>query len=126
MKRILIADDDDNIRMYLDKNLKDAGYGILHAADGEETMRLIKSEKPDLVLLDLYMPKMHGYEVCKKIRADADPKVAAMKIIIVSVKSYPTDIKTAKEVGADHYIIKPHTIRDLMSAVIKQIGSASS
>src|SRR5437870_1062900 len=104
----------------------DAGYQILQAADGQEAVRLARSEKPDLVLLDLYMPKMHGYEVCKEIRGDPDREVAGIKIIIISVKNYPVDIKTAKEVGADQYIVKPHSVKELMKVVEKQVGPASS
>jgi len=122
MKKILIADDDPNIRLYLQKNLADAGYEIVEASDGEETMRVVREQRPDLVLLDLYMPKMHGYEVCKQIRADPDPSIAATKIVVVSVKGYATDIKTAKEVGANHYIVKPHSVRELMSVVEKELG----
>lgn len=126
MKKILIADDDDNIRLYLEKNLADAGYKVVQASDGEETMRMVQSERPDLVLLDLYMPKMHGYEVCKRIRSDADPKIAATRIVVVSVKGYSTDIKTAKEVGANDYIVKPHSIKELMAVVEKELGASTS
>lgn len=126
MKKILIADDDDHIRLFLEKNLRDAGYEILHAGDGEEAMRMVREEQPDLVLLDLYMPKMHGYEVCRHIRADADPKISSTKIVVISVKGYATDIKTAKEVGANHYLVKPHSLKDLMAVVDKEIGPADS
>jgi len=124
MKKILIADDDPNIRLYLQKNLADAGYLIVEASDGEETMRIVREQRPDLVLLDLYMPKMHGYEVCKQIRADPDPSIAATKIVVISVKGYATDIKTAKEVGANHYLVKPHSVRELMSVVERELGPA--
>ena len=124
MKKILIADDDPNIRLYLQKNLADAGYRIVEASDGEETMRIVREQRPDLVLLDLYMPKMHGYEVCKQIRADSDPSIAATKIVVISVKGYATDIKTAKEVGANHYLVKPHSVRELMAVVERELGPA--
>ena len=122
MKKILVADDDGKLQLLLRTVLSDAGYDILHASDGEETMRLVKSERPHLILLDIAMPKMNGYEVCKEIRSDPDPAVAKIKIVVISVKSYSVDIKSAKEFGVDEYLVKPFSIKELKETVMRILG----
>jgi len=116
-KKILIVDDDKSIRYLLSESLANAGYHVFEAEDGEEAMRLIRSKKPNLIILDIVMPKMHGYEVCGQIRSDADPEIAKAKIIIMSVKGYPVDIKAAKKAGADKYIVKPSSVNTLLTAI---------
>lgn len=113
-KKILIADDDAAIQFLLEQVLTDAGYSVIHAVNGEEAIRLAQSKKPDLILLDLVMPKMHGYEVCRKIRANPDPKISQMKVVVVSVKNYPVDVRSAKLTGIDKYVVKPFSVRELL------------
>src|SRR6185369_8594358 len=100
-------DDDGKLQLLLRTTLSEAGFQIVEAADGEEAIRLAAAEKPDLILLDIGMPKLNGYEVCRRIRHDKDPKVAKTKIIVISVKNYPVDIRSAKDVGVDEYLVKP-------------------
>lgn len=119
MKKVLIADDDERVRFFLQELLAPVGCEVLQAEDGEEALKLLRSEKPDLMLLDLAMPKMHGYEVCKKARSDSDPEIARVKIIVISAKSYPVDMRAAKEVGADMYLVKPFGLQEVRSAVSK-------
>ncbi len=125
MKKVLIVDDDDRIRLFIKEALSKYGHQILEAANGEEALAIARREKPHLMLLDLAMPKMTGYEVCKHIRADADPEIKAMKIVVVTAKSYPVDMRTAKEVGCDLYLVKPFGIKELRDAVAQFLGESA-
>lgn len=124
MKKVLIVDDDDRIRLFMREALSKFGYQMFEASNGEEALQIVRREKPQLMLLDLAMPKMTGYEVCKHIRADADPEIKAMKIVVVTAKSYPVDMRTAKEVGCDLYLVKPFGIKELRQAVGQFLGDA--
>src|SRR5579872_6018082 len=117
MKKVLIVDDDDRIRLFMRESLSKYGYQIFEASNGEEALQVAQREKPHLILLDLAMPKMTGYEVCKHVRANADPEIKAVRIVIVTAKSYPVDMRTAKEVGCDLYLVKPFGIKELREAV---------
>jgi len=68
------------------------------------------------------MPKLNGYEVCKRIRHDKDPKVAKTKIVVISVKNYPVDIRSAKDVGVDEYLVKPFTLKQLRDTVNRHLS----
>jgi len=122
MKKILVADDDGKLQLLLRTTLSEAGFQIVEAADGEEAIRLAAAEKPDLILLDIGMPKLNGYEVCRRIRHDKDPKVAKTKIIVISVKNYPVDIRSAKDVGVDEYLVKPFTLKQLRDTVNRHLS----
>jgi|SRR5581483_9110601 len=122
MKKILVADDDGKLQLLLRTTLSEVGYEILEASDGEEAIRLASAEKPDLILLDIGMPKLNGYEVCKRIRQDKDPKMAKTKIVVISVKNYPVDIRSAKDVGVDEYLVKPFTLKQLRDTVNRQLS----
>src|SRR5438105_15506247 len=99
MKRVLVVDDDDEIRELIVLLLSES-YEVSSARDGAEGLALARSLRPDLVVLDLLMPKMHGFEVCLGIRADAGLKET--KVLISSSKSYYYDVRTAvEETGAD-------------------------
>ena len=119
-KRILVVDDDPVMIQFVVLRLQHAGYEVLTAADGEQGLQQAKDLKPDLMVLDLAMPVMHGYEVCKAIRSDK--AIADLKIIVTSGKSYPSDIKTAKSVGADRYLVKPYPVQTLLTAIEELIG----
>jgi DNA-binding response OmpR family regulator len=114
-KRILVVDDDPVMTQLVLLRLQYAGYEVSTAADGEQGLQQAKKVKPDLMVLDLAMPNMHGYEVCKAIRADQ--ALASLKIIVTSGKSYPVDIKAAKHVGADRYLVKPYPMQTLLAAI---------
>ena len=120
--KILVADDDGKLQLLLRTTLADAGYEIVEASDGEEAIRLANSERPDLLLLDIGMPKMNGYEVCRQIRRSKDPKVAKLKIVVISVKSYPVDIRSAKECGVDEYLVKPFSLKQLRDCVSRHLS----
>ena len=123
MKRVLVVDDDEDMRELMVMLLR-GSYDVASARDGLEGLELARSLHPDLVVLDLLMPRMHGFEVCQNIRADAGLK--SMKILISSSKSYQHDVRTAvDETGADSYIVKPFAIDEFTSRVAALLGEAS-
>ena len=122
MKRVVVVDDDEAMRTLIVTILGDT-YTVDQAPDGREGLALIKKVRPDLVVLDLLMPNMHGFEVCQKIRADQTIK--GVKILISSSKSYGHDVRTAvEETGADGYIVKPFDVHDFKTRVAKMLGDA--
>lgn len=119
-KRILIVDDEKNIRDIIIYNLKKEGYQILQAADGEEGVRLAMEEEPDLILLDIMMPKMDGYEACKKIRETKNTP-----IIMLTARAEEVDKVLGLEFGADDYVTKPFGVRELMARVKANLRKAA-
>jgi adenylate cyclase len=103
--RILIVDDNETNRDILRTRLHAHGYELLEAADGEETLAMARRELPDLILLDVMMPKVDGIEVCRRLKADADLPFIA--IILVTAKADTKDIVAGLEAGADEYLTKP-------------------
>ncbi len=98
-------------------------YEVFSAANGAEGLEVVRAVRPDLLVLDLLMPVMHGFEVCQRLRADPDLK--ATKILISSSKSYQNDVRAAvSETGADDYIIKPFDIADFNRRVDAMSGGA--
>ncbi len=111
-KKILIVDDEKNIVDIIAFNLKKEGYKILRAADGVEGVKLTMEENPDLILLDIMMPKMDGYEACKKIREKKNTP-----IIMLTARAEELDKVLGLELGADDYVTKPFGVRELMARV---------
>ncbi len=117
---MLVVDDDSDMRELM-VTLLGTAYEVTSAADGVEGLTAAKEQKPDLVVLDLLMPRMHGFEVCMSIRADATLK--GTKILISSSKSYVHDVRTAvEETGADAYIVKPFQITEFLEQVAALLG----
>ncbi|OGR88314.1 MAG: hypothetical protein A3J74_03175 [Elusimicrobia bacterium RIFCSPHIGHO2_02_FULL_57_9] len=114
MKKIVIVDDDPCMRELVTELLKPR-YKVLSAEDGLAGLEMVKKEAPDLVVLDVLMPRMHGFEVCKRIRQDENLK--DIKVLILSSKSYPHDIKTASEAGADIFVVKPFEIDNFLEEI---------
>jgi phosphoribosyl 1,2-cyclic phosphodiesterase/CheY-like chemotaxis protein len=121
MKKVIIVDDDPDMLDLMTEILK-ANYTVSTARDGAAGLEAIRKERPDLVVLDLLMPRMHGFEVCKKLREDDTLK--GTKILISSSKSYIHDIKTAQSAGADAYIVKPFDLAAFTKQVDEMMGSA--
>ncbi|MBI3297656.1 MAG: response regulator [Elusimicrobia bacterium] len=115
MKRILVVDDDRLMVEFISLCLERASYSVETAFNGVDGLAKAKSFKPDLLVLDLMMPDMHGFDVCEELRREGGP--AGLKILISSGKSYEVDKKAAKRLGADGFITKPFTIEQLMAAV---------
>ena len=111
-RKILIVDDEKNIVDIIAFNLKKEGYQVIKAADGEEGVKKAMEENPDLILLDIMMPKMDGYEACKKIREKKNTP-----IIMLTARAEELDKVLGLELGADDYVTKPFGVRELMARV---------
>ena len=103
--RILIVDDNETNRDILRSRLGPQGYELLEAADGEEALAAARQHHPDLILLDVMMPKMDGIEACRQIKADAS--LPFMPVVLVTAKSDSKDVVAGLEAGADEYLTKP-------------------
>ena len=112
-KTILIVDDEEPIINLLEYNLEKEGYNILEARDGETGLKLAFEKKPDLILLDLMLPKIDGLTVCKRIRSSS----LNIPIIMISARSEEIDKILGLELGADDYITKPFSLRELIARV---------
>jgi DNA-binding response OmpR family regulator len=113
--KILIVDDEPNILLSLDFLMKKNGFQVFVARDGDEALNILKAETPDLIILDIMMPKVDGYEVCTFIRSE--PSFADSKVIFLSAKSTEADIQKGYEVGADLYLTKPFSTKELLAKV---------
>jgi DNA-binding response OmpR family regulator len=111
--RVLVAEDDANIRDGLIEILADEGYQTLAAADGTEALALFERETPDFLCLDIMMPGMSGYDVCREIRR----RNAAVPIIFISAKSEEIDKVIGLELGADDFIIKPFGVKEVVARI---------
>lgn len=111
-KRILVVDDEMSIVNILKVNLEKGGYDVLTAMDGEEGLITALTEDVDLVLLDVMLPKMDGFEVCKKIRQKSE-----VPILMLTARSEEIDKILGLELGADDYVTKPFSVRELMARV---------
>ena len=112
MAKILVDDDEDSIVTMLAYNLKKEGYDVVTAEDGEVALEKFESENPDLLLLDIMMPKMDGYEVCRKIREKSN-----VPIIMLTARADEVDKVVGLEMGADDYVTKPFGNRELIARV---------
>jgi phosphate regulon transcriptional regulator PhoB len=115
MSKILIVDDEQYIVELLSYNLEKERFSIIKAYDGEVALGLIQSEKPDLMILDLMLPKMNGFDVCKAIRRN--PETANLPIIMLTAKANEVDKIIGLEIGADDYVTKPFSINELIARV---------
>ena len=115
MKKILIVDDRSEVVELVKVTLEGEGYQTIDASDGREALEKIRKEKPDLILLDIVMPKMDGFEVLSKLKKD--PKIKEIPIIMLTAKGQKLDQEKGKELGATGYIIKPFS----PSALLKRI-----
>ncbi len=114
-KKILIADDEPNIVAALEFLLQQSGYQVLIAQNGDEALRLIEACVPDLVLLDVMMPRKSGYEVCQRMREHADWR--QIKVVILSAKGRDAEVNKGLALGADLYVTKPFSTRELMTKI---------
>jgi DNA-binding response OmpR family regulator len=119
-KKILIADDEPNIVASLEFLMRQKGYEVRTAGNGVEALAAVTEFQPDLVLLDVMMPHMSGYDVCQKIRAD--PQGQRIRIVMVSAKGRETEVSKGLAVGADAYVTKPFSTRDLIAQVAGMLG----
>jgi len=118
--RILVVDDEIYIVHILDFSLGMEGYEVVTALDGEQALEKVKTEKPDLIVLDIMMPKLDGYEVCKNIKSSASTQ--HIPVILLSAKGRNVDQKLGFDVGADDYITKPFSPRKLVERINQLLG----
>ena len=121
MPRILIADDDVQNADLLEAYLDGPGYETKVAANGEDTLAAARDWKPDLILLDVMMPKLSGFEVCRRLRADAATRGVA--VLMVTALDQSTDVETAVEAGTDDFITKPINKTELQLRVRAMLES---
>ncbi|MCQ2978667.1 MAG: response regulator YycF [Clostridia bacterium] len=112
MQKVLVVDDEQSIVDILEFNLKKEGYEVICAFDGEEGLSKAQNEKPDLILLDIMMPKLDGIEVCKRVRQTSN-----VPILMLTARAEEVDKVLGLELGADDYITKPFSVRELMARV---------
>lgn len=124
-KRVLIVEDEKNIVDIIRFNMDREGYDVLEAYDGETGLALARAEKPDLILLDVMLPKMIGFDVCRTLREDGDN----VPVIILTAREEEEDKVLGLEIGADDYITKPFSMRELIARVranIRRTAMAAS
>ncbi|NMG73383.1 response regulator transcription factor [Aromatoleum diolicum] len=114
-KKILIADDEQNIVISLEFLMKREGYEVLIANDGEEAVQRIRAEVPDLVLLDVMMPKKSGFEVCQEVKSN--PDLQSVRILMLTAKGRDTEVAKGLALGADAYMTKPFSTKELVERV---------
>jgi len=114
-KRVLIVDDEPNIVASLEFLMEDAGFEVQTAANGQEALDRTARFAPDLVLLDVMMPLLNGYEVCQRLKSD--PRTHAVRVLMLSAKGRDVDIAKGLELGADAYVTKPFSTSELLAKV---------
>ncbi|NNF06824.1 MAG: response regulator [Candidatus Eisenbacteria bacterium] len=122
--RILVVDDEIYIVHILDFSLGMEGYEVVTALDGEQALQKANESKPDLIVLDIMMPKKDGYETCKELKSNPDTK--DIPVILLSAKGRNVDQQTGYDVGADDYITKPFSPRKLVDRINAMLGQANA
>jgi DNA-binding response OmpR family regulator len=117
--RILIVDDEPDLRSVLRFGLEAERFEVLEAADGEAGLQMACDQLPDLIVLDLMLPRMDGYKVCRALKFD--DRYRHIPVIILSARSGETDRRLALELGADSFVTKPYDMKDLVSRIREQL-----
>lgn len=119
-KRLLIVDDEADLAEMIKFRMENNGYEVLLAHDGQAALEMARKENPDLIILDLMLPKMDGYKVCGLLKKDS--RYSHIPIIIFSAKGQEDDMKLGRELGADAYITKPFEPQVLLGKIDELIG----
>jgi DNA-binding response OmpR family regulator len=119
-KRILICDDDPVILRLLEVNLQLEGFNVLLAHHGEEALEVASRESPDLIVLDIMMPRLDGYQTCRRLREQDNTK--DIPIVFLSAKAQASDVELGKSYGVDDYLTKPFDPDDLIELVNRFVG----
>lgn len=119
-KKILIVDDEVNIVISMEFLMQQAGYELQIARDGDEALEKVAAFQPDLILLDVMLPKINGFEVCRRIRAN--PAWQSIKIFMLTAKGREVEVTKGMALGADSYIIKPFSTKELMAEIKNILG----
>ena len=115
MSTILVVDDDEDIRDIVALRMGVAGHTVLEAANGDECMELVRSGQPDVILLDIQMPRMNGIDVCRLLKAD--PIFRLIPVLLLTARGQESDVSRGFDAGADDYIVKPFSLQELQSRV---------
>jgi len=116
--KVLLVEDEFFLREICGKKLASEGFTVFEAVDGEKAVEMVTKVKPDIVLLDIILPAMDGFEVLKKIREDKDEKIKKIPVIMLSNLGQDDDIKKAMDLGADNYLVKAHFTTDEIGKII--------
>ena len=122
-KKILIADDEPNIVTSLEYLMQKRGYEVKVARNGDEALALVESFRPDVVLLDVMMPRRSGYEVCQQIRERADWR--HIKLVMLSAKGREAEVNKGLSLGADSYVTKPFSNQELIAKIDELLGDGA-
>jgi len=117
---VLVAEDEASIVATLEFLLKSAGYEVAVARDGEEALRLVATLDPDLVVLDVMLPSVSGFEVCRQIRANRDAH--SIRVLMLTARGGETEMQKGLAAGADVYMTKPFSTKELMQAVMRLLA----
>ena len=120
-KKFLIVDDDTSITLSISFVLEKEGYAVIIAVDGEEAVKKAKEELPHLIVLDIMLPKINGFEVCKRLKANVQTR--EIRIIMLTAKGDEKDKRLAEELGVNGYITKPFDIDTLLSEIRKGVAN---
>ena len=123
MKTVLVVDDDPSVLTIASKRLQAEGVRTLTANDGADGLRMVKEHRPDVVVLDLMMPGMHGYTLIQKIRND--PDLTHVRILVTSSKTYSSDIERTRRLGADRYLSKPYDLQEFWATIAELLGDTT-
>jgi len=129
MTKVLIVDDEPILVETIEYNLSKAGYETVTAMDGETALVQVREEQPDLVVLDLMLPKISGWEVCHALRKDASYNSLTIPILMLTARSEESDKERGLEMGADDYLVKPFGMRELVArvrALLRRSGSTAT
>ena len=119
-KKVLIADDEPNIVVSLEFLMRQKGYDVKVVNNGDDALRAVAEFAPDLILLDVMMPRINGYDVCQKVREN--PAWRDIRILMLSAKGRDVEVTKVTAVGADAYVTKPFSNRDLIATVTAMLG----
>src|SRR6185295_3182248 len=115
MKKVLLVDDDPSILTIASTRLQAESVEILTADNGANGLHMAREHRPDVVVLDLMMPKMHGYTLIQEIRND--PTLSHVKILVTSAKTYTSDVERTRRLGADRYLSKPYNLQEFWNTI---------
>ena len=121
MKKVLVVDDEAFIRKMIEVRLKDAGFSVVEAQNGHEALEKVLSEKPSVIIMDVMMPGMDGFQACEMIRGT--PEISDTPILMLTARGQMIDMERAMALGVREYITKPFSPRKLTEKVIDMLGA---